>query len=305
MKRIVFFAVIGIFIFVSCKKEKFEPVSLKEKNDTIIANPPYWCVKSAVWKRRFYPNKRFEFEYDANSLLKVAKLYVGDNTIPTYTNFYIYEGVKLTYRKSVSNDSLIQEQFVTYDAGRIKTDEIKGIQYTQYDYEGNNVKTTTTYFSKFGQKGDTIFTTFKDYPDSSIAETRYIWTDIRPEPTYLFKEKLIKSNNTVILKGDFFGDTVALENQKNHFNPIIWNLFDLDYYYSTYTSYKMKAVLLDRTHNSYFYDALANGFGIENQNLAKYSYDNTGKINRITYGAEQSSPSDDEPPFPTELYLYY
>jgi len=316
MKRIGFFAVIGIFIFTSCKKEKFEPVSQKEKNDTTVTNPPYWCMKSAELKRSYSHNLSFKFEYDNKSLLKVARTYGinpdNKDTIQSTIHTYNYEGDKLIYRKSISNDSIIQEEFIKYYAGKIKTIEIKGYNfyssksngYTTYEYEGKKVKTTTTYFSGFGQKEDTIFTTFQDYPDSSTAETRYIWTDIRPEPTYLFKEKYLKSNNAILLIQPNGSDSVTFGAKQNLINPLIWQLFDLDYYFASYTSYKMKSVLVERTNNPFFILNTIYNSDITNPKMRNYTYDNEGRLITLTEGTKQSFHGE-EPAFPIELKLTY
>lgn len=316
MKRIVFFAVIGIFIFASCKKEKIEALGPKEKNDTTVTNPPYWCVKSAELYRKGANYVSYKFEYDDKSLLKVARVFWIDSnnndTFESIINTYSYVGDKLIHRNCYRKTTLIQEELRTYEGGRIKSCEIKGYHlydvssniYIMYEYDEATIKTKTVYKNADKIIPDTIHSVFQDYPDSSTAETKYIWTDIRPEPSYVFKEKLIKSNKNVILYGESFGDTVAIENRQNLINPIIWELFELYYRYTIYSNYIMKAAILDRTNNPYFYDVLANGYGTENQNLGKYYYDNTGKLNRITYGAKQSFHGE-EPAFPIELKLTY
>jgi len=317
MKRIGFFAAIGIFIFVSCKREKIEAVGPKEKNDTTVTNPLYWCVKSAVL-RKFGNYVSFKFEYDNKSLLKVAKVYKinpdNKDTIESTIHTYNYEGDKLIYRKSISNDSIIQEEFIKYYAGKIKTIEIKGYNfyssksngYSTYEYEGKTVKTTTTYFSGFGQKEDTIFTTFKDYPDSSIAETRYIWTDIRPEPTYVFKEKFLKSTNAILLIQPEGSDSVSLGAKQNLINPLIWELFDLDYYFASYTSYKIKSILISRANNSYFYENLFYNSDISKKYPRNYTYDNSGRLTILIQGPPLVFIEDEGLPVnPIELNLTY
>lgn len=280
---------IGLFALFTCKRVKLDPVAKDHGNDTVVYQPTYWCVKEAV--SLMGDSLYYRFEYNSAGQVAVARAYkwneggIYSDSDLRYSIHYEYENGQMVLVKKESQLQGTYERSIAYAGGKplleMETNSHMGDIRKEYRYLHNGVDTKAIINKRMiyipNDIADTLSTTYRHYPDSSIGEIRYALAHVRKMPVYHSKEKLLKNERKCIMYTGSVRDTSTLTPYVNGFDPLVWDLFQpySRHFYAAYTVYSFSSQVMDLRNQKHFVQNIyARTF--------HYDFDEQGRLTKMT-----------------------